>query len=212
MWTIRLSIIFLLYALIGIFAFLLKNRTRYERILENRILNVLIVILYNLCCYLPVVLQPADGSLFEPSFVAYSGVNVGFLVFGCALVGLGALLGIATLRRRRAVGGQDTADGLITSGPYRYCRHPIYVGIVLVSLGLPLLALNPDGLLIFPLVLLANTVEAKIEETYDIGVRSKLQYEQYKKTTRMLGPVWFWAGLVLTLLILAGLPLLCGPI
>ena len=75
-----------------------------------------------------------------------------------------------------------------------------------------MLALNPDGLLIFPFVLLANTVEAKIEETHDIGVRFKLQYEQYKKTTGMLGPVWFWAGLVLTLLILALLPLLCGPI
>jgi protein-S-isoprenylcysteine O-methyltransferase Ste14 len=211
MWTIRLSIIFLLYALIGLFAFLLKNRARYGRILENRILNILTVILYNLCCYLPAVLPPAYGSLSELGLVAYSGINVGFRVFGCVLIGLGALLGIATLRRRRAVGGQDTPEGLITSGPYRFCRHPIYAGIVLVSLGLPLLALNPDGLLVFPLVLLANTIEAKIEETHDIGVRFKLQYEGYKKTTRMLGPVWFWAGLVLTLLILTGFSLPCGP-
>ena len=203
MWTIRFSIVFLLYAQIALFAFFLKNRAKYGRILENRILNVFSVILYNLCCYLPVTLPPGNGLHFGPSFVAYSGVNVGFRVLGCTLICLGGLLGIATLWRRRAVGGQDIPEDLIISDPYQYCRHPIYAGIVLVSLGLPLLALNPDGFLMFPFVLLANTVEAIIEENYDIGVRFKLQYSQYKQKTRMLGPLWFWVGLVSTLGILA---------
>jgi len=106
---------------------------------------------------------------------------------------------VITAAKRKALGGQDVKAGLLTTGTYRYFRHPIYTGIVWVSLGLPLITRNLDGLLMFPLVLGINIVEAVVEEKYDVGIRFREQYDAYKRTTKMFGPPGLWSTLVLVL-------------
>ncbi len=114
-----------------------------------------------------------------------------------------SLEAIATLKQRKfVVGMQDVKEGLITSGFYRYFRHPIYTGMIWVYLGLPLVMRNPDGLLMFPAIFVIVFAVTIIEERNDMCVRFREQYQAYRQTTRMFGPIWLWGALVLFLSVL----------
>ncbi len=196
LWIIRLGLLSLLFALVGASRLLLGNRKKYRGILENTPLAILDVVIYNACCYLAVGI-PADPRVIPaPTILKEPSVACGLQVVGGVLLVFGACLVLATLAKRRVIGGQDTAQGLITSGVYRFSRHPIYLGIVLVSLSIPLITENFDGMIVFPLVFLANAFEAAIEETYDVGVRFKEEYSVYRRTTWMFGSPWCWLALV----------------
>jgi protein-S-isoprenylcysteine O-methyltransferase Ste14 len=208
MWIIRLVLLGLLVVLVSTSGHFLKHRKKYERLLENGVLNLVLVAVYNLLCYLIVALPSGRNVVSPPAFLARPSVRVGFSVVGQVLTGLAALLMIVTVLQRRALGGQDVKEGLLTSGVYRYSRHPIYTGIVCMSLGLALASVNWEGLLMVPAVFLVNVAQAGIEERYDVGVRFRSEYKVYKRRTRMFGPVWCWAILGGILALLVGVPYL----
>ena len=202
MWAIRFILLGLLGALICVDPYLYRHRSRYERLLENRIFNITGVVVYNFLCYLIVVLPPAGGWNLRPDWLGYQSVCIGFPVIGLLLICAGALLAFATLKQRKVIGVQNVKEGLLTSGAYRYFRHPIYTGIMWVSLGLPLMMRNPDGLFMFPAIFVINFAAAINEERNDMGVRFREQYKAYKQTTKMFGPTWLWAIIILCLFIL----------
>jgi protein-S-isoprenylcysteine O-methyltransferase Ste14 len=208
MWIVRFVLLGLLAVLVGTCGYFLKHRERYTKIFENGIVNLALVVLYNLLCYLTVGLLSEQNIVPSPVFLAHSSVQRGFSVVGQVLMGLAALMMVAAVMQRKALGGQQTKEGLLTSGIYRYARHPIYTGIVWMSLGLALASVNWEGLLMVPAVFVVNIVEAVTEERYDVGVRFRSQYEAYRKRTRMFGPVWCWAVLGGILAFLAGMPYL----
>jgi len=208
MWIIRLVLLGLLVVLVSTSGHFLKHRKKYERLLENGVLNLVLVAVYNLLCYLMVALPSGRNVVSPPAFLAHPSVRVGYSVVGQVLTGLAALVMIVTVLQRRALGGQDVKEGLLTSGIYRYSRHPIYTGIACMSLGLALASVNWEGLLMVPAVFLVNVAQAGIEERYDVGVRFRSEYKTYKKRTRMFGPVWCWAILGGILSLLAGVPYL----
>lgn len=80
------------------------------------------------------------------SFPADPADTVGLvLLIAGAAVGIGGALllawGIAALRRGHALAAAPypRAEGrLVDSGPYRFVRHPIYAGLLLVAIGLAL--------------------------------------------------------------------------
>jgi protein-S-isoprenylcysteine O-methyltransferase Ste14 len=61
---------------------------------------------------------------------------------------------------------QTSADQpLITGGPYRFVRHPAYLGMVLALLGVCLLLANWLGLMVFAVLMLAGLVyRIRVEE------------------------------------------------
>jgi protein-S-isoprenylcysteine O-methyltransferase Ste14 len=75
---------------------------------------------------------------------------------------------------------------LITGGPYRFIRHPIYTGFLLAMLG-SAIALSP--LFVLPLVLFAVyfSLAARREERY-MAEKFPEQYPAYMKRTKMLLP------------------------
>jgi protein-S-isoprenylcysteine O-methyltransferase Ste14 len=131
---------------------------------------------------------------------------MGFFVIGLGMMGVAALVIGMSVQQRKTVGGQNVKEGLLTYGVYQYFRHPIYVGIIGASLGVALVTLSWDGLLMVPAVIIVNIVEAIIEERYDIGMRFPSQYQEYRKRTRMLGPIWAWVILLGCLLAVAIIP------
>ena len=76
---------------------------------------------------------------------------------------------------------------LVTHGIYRFSRNPMYLGLFMVTTGLPLYASSLNGLLVsllhIPIVLNRIRMEEKLlAETF------KDAYQHYKKTTKKLIP------------------------
>jgi protein-S-isoprenylcysteine O-methyltransferase Ste14 len=203
MWTVRVILMAVLVIQIAAFTFFMKRRQQNGAVLENRAVNLLSVIIYNLACY-GLAGLPSDPTVFAaPDFLESPGTRTGFLLAGLILIPLGVWIFAASVRRRRTVGGENVKEGLLTTGIYSFARHPIYTGIVSVSLGLALAFGTWDGLLMIPLIWMVNAVEAVIEELVDIGRCYPAEYAEYRKQSAMFGPVSLWAALVVFLASLA---------
>lgn len=74
---------------------------------------------------------------------------------------------------------------LVTSGPYRYVRHPIYTGLTAMLIGTSLvypLAALPCALMV------AYSVFSALREERDMERRFPKAYPEYKKRSKMLVP------------------------
>ena len=61
-------------------------------------------------------------------------------------------------------------------------------------------SINIDSLLVFPLILLLNYIQAKIEEIYDDGIRFNEEYTKYKNQVRIFSSIWLWCTLIIILI------------
>lgn len=105
----------------------------------------------------------------------------GLLLAVWARVYLGNNWGFPTMKRQ--------GTELITSGPYKFIRHPIYTGILLGMLGTAI------GVTLYWLVVFAAFAgyfisSAVAEEKY-MTVRFPKEYSHYQKQTKMLLPLLF---------------------
>lgn len=77
-----------------------------------------------------------------------------------------------------------SVSAIVTSGPYRFSRNPIYLGFVFTLIGLPLALGNYWGVLLSPLlmILMAQLV-IKHEEAY-LEEKFKDVYTSYKSRVR----------------------------
>ena len=81
---------------------------------------------------------------------------------------------------------QKDEPELVTSGPYRLVRHPIYSGIILAGLGTGL-ALSWMWLIPFALAGLYFVYAATVEER-QLAKQFPVDYPAYKRSTKMLVP------------------------
>jgi protein-S-isoprenylcysteine O-methyltransferase Ste14 len=73
---------------------------------------------------------------------------------------------------------------LVVTGPYRYTRNPIYLGFLLLVLGLALILANPWALLVLPLLWAAlRYLVISVEEAFLLG-RFGPSYRDYKAAVR----------------------------
>lgn len=85
---------------------------------------------------------------------------------GLLLAGVGLNLWALLERRRRTVGSfaLERPEGLVTSGPYAFTRHPMYVGWWFIRLGAGALAGSAWVLVTLPALQLAGHPEVLHEE------------------------------------------------
>lgn len=104
----------------------------------------------------------------------------------------GIILGIwalAVMRRSRfRILPEPYADAiLVTRGPYRYIRHPMYSALILLSMGLLLIHLNSIRLLMAGLLFLV--LHLKISREEHLLRRKFSSYSEYCRTTKRLFPL-----------------------
>jgi protein-S-isoprenylcysteine O-methyltransferase Ste14 len=120
-----------------------------------------------------------------------STINLTLIWVGAGMILLGVIIrfvAIGTLKknfsnRLRIREGQT----LVTNGIYHWIRHPAYLGLIVMILGIPVLLSSVLGFLVMLLNVPLLLHRIKIEEATLIG-RFGAEYEEYIKQTKRLIP------------------------
>jgi protein-S-isoprenylcysteine O-methyltransferase Ste14 len=194
--TFRLVLILALAILLPILAYhRIRSQTTGEK-LDRRQEGLFILIglrLLGLVCLIVLVAYLIDPALLAwsslelPSWLRWAGVGL-FVIAGALIVwtfvNLGKNLTDTVVTRKEHT--------LVTTGPYRWVRHPFYVGFAIVVLGISLITANwlfaLGGAAAFVLLLVRTRKEEEklIERFGD-------EYPRYMdRTGRFLPRLWRW--------------------
>jgi protein-S-isoprenylcysteine O-methyltransferase Ste14 len=119
--------------------------------------------------------------------------DIGVQVIGLAVLSIGALLFVASLRRFAAEGRGtlapwDPPARLVVRGPYRYVRNPMISGVVLVLFGEALVLLSRPHLLWALTFLGINAVYIPLLEEPLLARRFGADYQEYCRHVPRLLP------------------------
>jgi protein-S-isoprenylcysteine O-methyltransferase Ste14 len=145
--------------------------------------------------------EPARRSREWPAFVACtvamgailivsppaSGTSANLLVAGDAVAVVGCLWLLASvLALGRCFGVLPEARGFVLRGPYRFVRHPVYLGEIVALAGLVLAAPVAWNVIVLVLFVIAQVVRTHLEERALQDAFA--QYAPYAETTGRLLP------------------------
>jgi len=148
----------------------------------------------------PVIANFTAFALFLPSLLTFAGTLEGYAALLLALTG--CLLAVAgaglVLRSRMELGlawslvpMADDATGVVTTGPYRHVRHPIYFGLSMLAMGQALAFANwPAVLVVLAGVVPTFVWRASAEEKL-LAATFGERYARYRKQTKMIIPRLF---------------------
>ena len=126
-------------------------------------------------------------SLLIPHIMVINDLSVILAVTGLA---------VAIIARRKLAKNWSGAVAiksnheLITTGLYRYIRHPIYTGVLTLALGV-LLSFGTLGACVGVLIIVATIILKLRDEEKILASHFAEQYLEYKKRTQVLIPfVW----------------------
>jgi protein-S-isoprenylcysteine O-methyltransferase Ste14 len=127
-------------------------------------------------------IRPLQLSFVRESYVRAAGIvvmGVGFTVFAWSVVARG---------RYSVSWEMPEGQRLVTWGPYRFIRHPSYLGYFLMFVGLVLTWLNLVSLI--PLMAIPGYVKVTATEEEMLTQRFGDVYRKYQETTGRFLPRW----------------------
>lgn len=135
---------------------------------------------------------PQIGLIFNVVIVLYNGIYellpvlIGFILM---ILGMGFNFIVRANLGKNWVPLSKTTEGqeLVTEGIYSKVRHPFYLSILILFLGIAVISWNLYGILFFILTLMALIVRIKKEER-ELIAKFGEEYVKYKKETPTLIP------------------------
>ncbi len=83
---------------------------------------------------------------------------------------------------------EETRGILVTNGPYRFVRHPVYLGLTVAILGIPVSLESWAGLVaVFVLFLPTEIYRARLEDRA-LALKFGEEWESYAKKTGFILP------------------------
>lgn len=106
--------------------------------------------------------------------------------YALVLIGLGLSASAVArfMRARTTLDPHGAVSNIVTTGPYRFSRNPIYIGMVCFLIGFPLIFKSYWGLILSPIFIgLMNTLVIQHEEAY-LEKKFGEMYTSYKSRVR----------------------------
>ncbi len=145
----------------------------------------------------PVVANVTACALFFPILLTLPGTLVGYAALLLALIGcILAVAGVAIVLRCRMELGPawslaptaHEAMGLVTTGPYRLVRHPIYLGLSMLALGQALAFASWPAFLVLLAGIIPTFVWRAAAEEKVLTATFGKRYALYQTQTKMILP------------------------
>jgi protein-S-isoprenylcysteine O-methyltransferase Ste14 len=112
--------------------------------------------------------------VYEIKSIGWVLLVTGLIVFGWAFIFI-----------KHAILGLDNSESniLITNGPYKFVRHPIYLGMIISLSGVALILRSWPGIIIVLIIFIPSVIyRIKNEENYLLE-RYKEQWREYYNNT-----------------------------
>jgi protein-S-isoprenylcysteine O-methyltransferase Ste14 len=145
----------------------------------------------------PVVANVSAFGLFLTLLLTFSGSSEACMALPLALSGcLLALAGAALVLRSRTELGPawslvpraEQGTGLVTTGPYRFVRHPIYLGLALLAVGQALAFGSWPALIIVLFGIIPTFAWRARAEEQILSRTFGERYAVYRQRTKMIIP------------------------
>ena len=104
------------------------------------------------------------------------------------IIAAGPFLLIGLFLRCLAAGTIKKNEVLTTSGPYKFCRHPLYLGSFFIATGLVIASAHPLTFVYFIILFPMTYIPAMFSEEKFLQSRFGNAYLDYKKKVPMLLP------------------------
>ena len=107
---------------------------------------------------------------------------------GAAILAGSMFIGLPAVRRmfilHTSPNPRQPATALVLSGPYRFTRNPMYIGLTLMYLGLALIFHLTWGLVLLPVVVWLITLWVIVPEEKYLEQKFGMEYISYKSKVR----------------------------
>ena len=133
---------------------LMRERQTSAQAENVKFWDKIIMAFYSVLLIVMLILASVDAGRYSWSFVPLILRVLGWLGLSVAFVIVWWVMAENTYLSERVRIQEDRAHRVVTSGPYQYIRHPMYVGVILAVICLPLAlgslwALIPALLIVF---------------------------------------------------------------
>jgi protein-S-isoprenylcysteine O-methyltransferase Ste14 len=167
---------------------LMKERTRRADDIEGWDKTILRI--YSFLLFALLIVASLDAGRFGLSRMPFSVYIIGWLGLAAALLFAWWALASNTYASQTVRIQSDRGHQVVTAGPYRFIRHPMYVGVILSVISIPLILKSWWALIPAALIVILFFIRTGLE---DRTLKQKLTgYTEYAERVRyrLLPGVW----------------------